>query len=294
MKDRVDRNALTTPVGIAHVEDVNQEVGIAQLFQSRAEGVDEVFGEIGDEADGVGDADVALRRNVGAANRRIEGCERLVGDERIAAREPVEQRRFSGVRITDERNERLAAVAGAANRALPAHAFELAAQHADARADAAAIDFQLRFPGPTGADAAAQTRKVGTDADEIRLAVAQLRELDLQLPFAAARVTRKDIEDEHRPVDDRQRNDLFEILPLARAQVVEDEEQLRLERPRAIGDLARFSAADERCRIDGVAPLDDAIEDARAGRARKRFELEQLRLERPPRIVRIDRDDDGR
>ncbi len=77
---------------------------------------------------------------------------------------------------------------------------------------------EFRFAGSARSDAAAQTGQVGADADEVRLPVAQLRELDLQLSFAAARVLREDVEDQHRAVDDRQRNDLLEIVALARPQ----------------------------------------------------------------------------
>src|SRR6185312_4933042 len=146
--------------------------------------------------------------------------------------------------------------------------------------DPPAIDLEFRFTGAARADAAAEPRQVRTYADEVRLAISQLRQFDLQLPFATARVTREDVENEHRPIDDRQGNDALEILALARSQIVEHQQQARVEFASAFGDFARLSAADQRRRIDRVAPLDDAIGNARAGRFGKRFELEQLRLER--------------
>ena len=103
----------------------------------------------------------------------------------------------------------------------------------------------LVSPGTARADSAAQSREVGAGADQVRLAIAQLRELDLELAFAAARVAREDVEDEHRPVDDRQRNDLLEILALARTQIVEHQEQARAElASRDSRNLARLAAAD--------------------------------------------------
>jgi hypothetical protein len=105
-------------------------------------------------------------------------------------------------------------------------------------------------------------------------------------------VPREHVEDQHRAIDDRKRNDALEVLPLARAQIVEHEQQARVEFSGAFGDLARLAAADKRRGIDGIAPLNDTVDDARARRFGERFELGQLRFERPPRVVRVDGDDD--
>ena len=154
--------------------------------------------------------------------------------------------------------------------------------------DAAAIDLELRLAGPARADSAAQTREIRAGADQVRLAVAQLREFHLQLAVAAARVPRKHVEDDHRAVDDRDGNDELEVLALPRTEVVEDEHEVRTAFLDRVGDLARLSAADERRRVDRVAPLHHPREDRRARRLHERFELVQLRLERTFRIVEID------
>lgn len=114
----------------------------------------------------------------------------------------------------------------------------------------------------------------------------------MKLTFTTARVAREHVEDEHRAIDDRQRNDSLEVLTLARAQIVEHEQKTRIELAGAFGDLYGFAAADERRGIDGVAPLNDAIDDSRAGRFGERFELEQLGLERTAGVGSVDRDDD--
>ena len=206
-------------------------------------------------------------RDVGAAQRRIERRERLVGDERAFALpgpgEPVEQRRLADVRVADERDERIAAAPAAPRLALLAHVVELALQQRDALLDLAAVDFELRFAGTARADAAAQPRERGARADQVRLAVAQLRELDLQLAFARARVLREDVEDEHRAVDDRQRDDLLEVRALARPQIVEHEQHVGFELFGALGDLARLAAADQRRGIDVRELLHDLADDVR-------------------------------
>jgi hypothetical protein len=105
-------------------------------------------------------------------------------------------------------------------------------------------------------------------------------------------VTREHVENEHRSIDDRQRHDALEILALTRAQVVEHEQQTRVELARALGDLARFAAAYQGRRVNGVAPLHDAIGNTRTGRFGERLELEQLRFERTARVAGVDGDDD--
>jgi hypothetical protein len=104
----------------------------------------------------------------------------------------------------------------------------------------------------------------------------------------------KDVQDEHRPVDDRQRNDPLEIFSLAWTQIVEHEQHSGAQLAGAFRDFARFAASDERRRIDCVATLYDTIEHACPGRFGERFELEQLRLERAARVAGVDRDDDRR
>ncbi len=164
---------------------------------------------------------------------------------------------------------------------------------ADPLSDAAAVDFEFGFARAARADAAAQSRKIGADTDQIRLTVAQLSELDLKLSFSASRVAREDVENQHRAVDDRQRNDPLEILALPWAQIVEHQEQTGMKFARALGDLVGLAASYQCRRIDRIATLHDAIEHLGAGSLRERFELGELRLDRTPRSTRLDGDDEG-
>ena len=95
------------------------------------------------------------------------------------------------------------------------------------------------------------------------------------------------VEDQHRSVDDGKRHRLLQILALARTQLVEHEDQRRSGRERDLGDLARLAAADERGGIDGVAALNDASDDRRAGGIRKRLHLRDLDLDRTGQRVRL-------
>ena len=123
------------------------------------------------------------------------------------------------------------------------------------------------------------------------MAVAQLRELDLELSLTAARVARKDVQNQHRAIDDRQRNDLLEILSLPRAQIVENQKEVRAFVLRPLGDLARLSASDERRGINGVTSLHHALEDLCSGRPSERLKLVEFYVDRRVQSAGLDRDD---
>ena len=137
----------------------------------------------------------AMRRTVG-----IERREQLVGDVGVGAGERVEQRRLAGVGVADERD----ATAPESARALRAPGLALLRDLLEALAEQrstrlpmqAAVGLELRFAGTAQADAAALALEVGPAAHQARGHVLELRELDLQLAFVAARALREDVEDQ--------------------------------------------------------------------------------------------------
>jgi len=114
----------------------------------------------------------------------------------------------------------------------------------------------------------------------------------LQFSLAASCVPCKHVENQHRPVDDAQRNDVLQVDALPRPQVVQDEERVRAERRCRLRDLVDLALSEERCRIDSSAPLHDFTDDARTGRARERGEFLELRFERRLRVFEIDGGDE--
>lgn len=98
--------------------------------------------------------------------------------------------------------------------ALGPHAFDTLFQFADARSDAAPVILELLLTRSACADAAAETRQHGPATRQPRQEIVQLRQLHLQLPFAAARPASKNVEDELRAVDNPQVERLFEIAKL--------------------------------------------------------------------------------
>ena len=66
----------------------------------------------------------------------------------------------------------------------------------DANDDLTAVGLKLRFPGPTGADAAAELGHGATTAGETWQLVLQLGEFYLQLTFTGPSVPSEDVENE--------------------------------------------------------------------------------------------------
>ena len=86
----------------------SRQVRLAQFLERGAKRRDELFGQIRDEADGIGDSNGHLRREVGTADGRIERREGAVGDVCVAPSQNVEQRRLADVGVPDQRDERFA------------------------------------------------------------------------------------------------------------------------------------------------------------------------------------------
>src|SRR4051794_36144172 len=117
----------------------------------------------------------------------------------------------------------MAATAFALRRTNFAHRLQLALEARDPFLHTATINFQLRFTRAARADSTSLPRKVRPHSGQTREQILQLRELDLQAPFATARALREDVEDELRAIEHLAIEHLLEVAPLCgREFVVED------------------------------------------------------------------------
>ena len=173
-----------------------------RLGERRPECLDELVGQLADEADRVGEQVVA---STGAehARRRVERVEEAVADADLGAGQRVEQRRLAGVRIARERDLRqVGAVAlGPHHLAGAADVREPALERRDPVAGEAPVGLDLRLARAAGADAAAEPLQVRPQAPHAREVVLELRELDLELALRRVRVRGEDVEDDRRAVD---------------------------------------------------------------------------------------------
>ena len=170
----------------------------------------------------------AARGQIEAPHRRVEGREQHVfgGDRR--AGQAVEQRRFPGIGVADQRHHRIghAAARLAMQRPRPLDVVELALQPGDALADQPAVDFELALAGSAEkAETAALAFEMGPRPDQPRALVRQRRQLDLQPAFMGARPRAENFEDQAGAVDDLGLPAPFEIALLHRAQRAVDDDE---------------------------------------------------------------------
>ena len=193
----------------------------------------------------------------------------------LGAGQPVEQRGFSGVGVADERHGAHGGPAPrpALGRALALDVGEPLLQHLDPLAQQAAIGFELRFAGAAQADAAFLPLEVGPAADEPRELMLDLRELDLELAFRAARAQREDVENQARPVDDAAFEPLLEVALLRAGERVVEDDEIGGGFGAPGGDLLDLALAGIGRRVRALPPAGHRADHGRAGRHGQRVEL---------------------
>ena len=190
-------------LGQRRVCDVQDEVGDEGLLERRREPLDELRREAADEADGVGH-EVALAVVLERSRGRVESLEEPVVDRRVRAGQCVQERRLADVRVAGERDRRSCRAQPllAPGRPLALERAEAPFEQRHARPRQAAVGLELRLARPARPDSATETLEVLPQAAHAREVVLELRELDLELAFGAARVLGEDVEDQLRAVDD--------------------------------------------------------------------------------------------
>ena len=191
-------------------------------------------------------------------------------------RQPVEERRLSGVRVADEGDGEDGVARLALRLARPLDFLQLFLQPGDAVADDAAIELELRLADASGSDAAGLPLEVRPRARQARQHVLELRQLHLRARFAAARAAGEDVENQSAPVDDLDLGDLLEVARLRGREVVVEDDELRAAGLNERFDLLGLAAADVRGRI-GPRPFgENAVDNGAAGGLDQFFQLGEM------------------
>ena len=261
---------------------MEQQVGVGDLLQRRAERLDQVVRQVADEAHGVGHrvhAAVGGRRTTrGGVERREE----RVLHQHAGVGEPVEQRRLAGVGVAGDRDARhvVATARLALDLAGAAHLLELAAQLGDLGVDAAPVGLDLGLTGTAAADALTAggtttglARQVAAPAAQALLHVLQLRQLDLRLALLALRVLGEDVEDQRGAVDDLDLDLVLEVAQLAGRELAVADDGVGAGGLHDLADRLDLAAADVGRRVGLLAALEDGLEHLGAGGLGEQREL---------------------
>jgi hypothetical protein len=155
-------------------------------------------------------------------------------------------------------------------RTLRSNVIDARLDFADAIADPATVGFQFLFARPANPDSSgipapsssatttfsALARHGGTAASEAREHVVQLRQLHLQLTFAAPSVAREDIQNQLSPVNDPPLGGFFNVALLNRGKIAIENDQRSLVCGGFGADLIEFAAANQSSGIGDVTYLE--------------------------------------
>ena len=224
----VDRVHVEHPslFGLGGVDDVHDQVGQRRLLERRLERLDQLVGQLLDEADRVGQQVVAAGE-LEAPRGRVERLEEAVGDADLGPGQRVQQGRLAGVGVAGEGDarDRGAFALGPHHAAVLFGLPEAAAQRRDPVAGEPAVGLDLALARAPGADAAvdapgAEALEVGPEAPHAGHVVFELGQLDLQLALGRVGVVGEDVEDHRGAVDHRDAERRLQVALLARQQLV--------------------------------------------------------------------------
>ena len=255
------------------------EIGEERLLERGRKPFDESVRQAPDEADRVGHEVAAPVLDEGARGR-VERLEQAVVHGDVRVREPVQERRLAGVRVSGERDERRRGLAAllALGRAPQPQLLQPFLEDGDPCAGKATVGFELRLTraAASGARATAQALEVRPHAAHARKVVVELRELDLELSLGGHGVLGEDVEDQLRAIDDAHVERVLEPPLLARVEVVVDDHRLGLLLLHGRLQLGELALADVGARVGGGALLDDLAHRLDARGAHQLGDLVQL------------------
>ena len=262
---------------------MQDEVGLARLVQRRGERVDDLVGQLADEADGVGQQ-VRAAVDAQLARRRVERVEEAVADADLGAGQAVEQRRLAGVRVAGERDLRQVRAL-----ALGAHRRARGASRPSSRRRSAVMRLRARrrsvsicdSPGPRapmpGCAALAPRRSRCVHSPRMRaMLYSSCASSTCSLPSALCACPAKMSRITRRAVDDRHAEPLLEVALLARAQLVVADDDVRVGELRGLLDLDELAGPEVRVRMRLLEVLDDLPDDRDAGRAQQLVQLGEV------------------
>ena len=284
-------------VGMGSIDNVHDDIRIADLFQGRPESLHELMWQIAHEAHSVGQRVRASVRRFGPPHRGIQRREQRVLDEDARAGQCIQQAGLAGVRVSRDSDGRhgIAIALGTLRRARRTEITDLPTQLRHTGTDATTIQLDLRLTGTTGSHTGSPSTDLATGLTAHRLTpaaqagkqVLQLRKFDLRLALTALCVLAENVEDDGRAVDDLHFDDVFERTALTRRELSIDDNRVSV---LGLDDVTQFFCLPSPKVGRGVGvrtSLEHAIKHNRAGCLGERGKLTQRVLRFFLRTLRV-------
>jgi len=237
---------------------MDQQVGVDHDVERRTECLDQLMGQLSDEADRVGQEDRLATGKLEAPGRGVERGEEPVLDEHAGIGHSVQERRLAGVGVAHDCHRPVAGAAAPLRLGGPVlpDAHEVLFELADPSHDPAPIDLQLGLARAPGSDATGLLAERAARATQAGQAVTELCQLDLGAARQAAGVLGEDVEDHRGAVQRRPLQDRLEVALLGRGELVVENDGVCVVLLGEVAYLDRLAAADVRGDVRGVAVLE--------------------------------------
>src|SRR5690606_1910830 len=208
--------------------------------QRGTEGGDQVGGQVGNEANGIGQDHQRSMRKHDPAQRRIKRREQHVLGHHGRAGQAVEQRRLASIGVAYKRNDRkrhLTAL-GSVQVACTSNCLKLPLDARDAVLQQTTVGFDLGFTRAAHEAATATLAfQVSPTANETTALVFEMRKIDLKAAFLGAGAAAKDLQDETSAIKHLGLQLALQIALLNRRKLMIHDHQLGL---RVFNDASNF------------------------------------------------------
>ena len=163
----VDNLYLFLEIRMGDVDNVNQQIGLANLVEGRLERLDKMGRQLADKPYGIGQKHRQIVYD-DLPDSGVERGEKLVLGKHVALAQQVHQRRLADVGISDEGNARQLAAVLALHCLLAVDGSQLLLKPGYARQDYAAVGLYLGLAGATHTDTAALALEVSPHSRQAR------------------------------------------------------------------------------------------------------------------------------
>lgn len=273
---------------------MQEQIGALKLFEGSPEGPDQVWRQVANKTDSVGNDGFPLPRKAKSATGGVEGGEELVGDAHFAGGQNVEEGGLPGVGVSHDGDDGQTALLSSVSPKLPlvGELFNLPLQAGHPLPGATTVDFQLGLTGASPTDAPGESREPGIEIGETGEVVFELSELYLELSVTALGVLCEDVEDELCSVDDFQLGEAGDGSGLGGSEVVVEDYQLAVQVEAIQDDLFEFAFSHDKLGVHFVSQLNYGVLDGDAGGSGELLHLFDSPLGH--RAVGVDSNEDGR